>query len=77
MFSNKCVGNSNIDTKETSGYIKYKEKLEVKEFFFSFIWITPFGVISWTSSSIFLFYYKGLINNYTFMRVLIVFIWNV
>ena len=60
----------NMDTKETSGYIKYKDKLEVQE-------ITPFGVISWTSSSLFLFYYKGLINNYTFMRVLIVFIWNV
>ena len=60
----------NMDTKETSGYIKYKEKFEVQE-------ITPFGVIFWTSSSLFLFYYKELINNYTFMRVLIVFIWNV
>ena len=60
----------NMDTKETSGYIKYKEKLEVQE-------NTPFSVISWTSSSIFLFYYKLLINNYTFMRVVIVFIWNV
>ena len=60
----------NMDTKETSGYIKYKEKLEVQE-------ITTFGVISWTSCSLFLFYYKVLINNYTFMRVLIVFIWNV
>ena len=60
----------NMDTKETSGHIKYKKKLEVQE-------ITPFGVISWISSSQFLFYYKGLINNYTFMGILIVFIWNV
>ena len=60
----------NMDTKETSGYIKYKQKLEVQE-------IVSFGVISWTSSSLFPFYYKGLVNNYTFIRVLIVFIWNV